>query len=119
MAERRRLVILNALPLNSIPLTHFCVDVKRIDTDFLRHLAKEAKSINAEIANYIRHEATVKLLNQLLNLSLEPSSGLYQWREGDRIVVITLKKPIRGQEVSEVKPEDLDIFHVYVSEVCY
>jgi hypothetical protein len=117
--QRSRLIFLNALPLNAINLQHFCVDVRRVDAEFLRFLVREAKSINAEIISFIRHEATLNLINELFDLSLQTSSGLYEWREGDRIVVITLKKPVRGQEVSEVEPEDLEIFHVHISEVCY
>jgi hypothetical protein len=120
MVERARLVFLNALPLNSISLSRFCVEVKRIiDVEFLRFIVREAKSINAEIINFIRHEATVKLLNQLFNLDLKPESGLYQWRKGDELIIVTLKKPIRGQEIQELTLDDLDLFYAYVAEVCY
>jgi hypothetical protein len=116
---RNRLVLLNALPLNAIQLDHFCIDVRRETIDDLRYYINKAKSINAEIISYIRHEATVNLLNQVLGLSLRPESGLYQWREGDELIIITLKKPIRGQEATEVKIEDLEFFYVYISRMCY
>ncbi len=116
--QRSRLIFLNALPLNSIPLNHFCVDVRRVDAEFLRFLVREAKSINAEIISYIRHEATLNLLNKIFNLNLVSSPGLYQWRENDEIIVITLKRGII-LDPHDVELEDLEIFHVYISEVCY
>jgi len=76
---------------------------KKISLDELRELAR-----NAEVLNFVRHESTVKLLSQVLGKDLTPSSGLYQWLKGDVLVVVGLRKPIRGQEV-EVKADDLDI----------
>ena len=125
MVERPRLILLNALPLNAVPLKRFCVDVKRIDpsvpSEFLgvlKVIFDKARSTNAEIMNFIRHEATVNLINQLFNLSLQVNPGLYQWKRGDDILVITLKKPIRGQESQTITLEDLDIFYVYIDEKC-
>ena len=76
---------------------------KKISTEELKELAKDA-----EVINFIRHESTVKLLSSILKKEMPPNSGLYTWREGDVLVIVGLKKPIRGQEV-EVKPEDLEL----------
>jgi len=76
---------------------------KKISLDELRELAR-----NAEVMNYVRHESTVKLLSSILNRDLTPNAGLYTWREGDVLVVVGLRKPIRGQEV-EVRADDLDL----------
>jgi hypothetical protein len=81
---------------------------KRITLDELRELAKDA-----EVVNYVRHESTVGLLSSALGKPLTPNPGLYTWREGDYLVVVGLKRPVRGQEL-EVKPEDLDLVLVKV-----
>jgi Domain of unknown function (DUF1874). len=78
---------------------------RRISLQELVELARDA-----EVVNYVRHESTVRLLSQVLNRELVPNTGLYQWREGDELVIIGLRRPVRGQEV-EVRPEDLDIVH--------
>jgi hypothetical protein len=81
---------------------------KRISLDELKELAKDA-----DVVNYVRHESTVKLLSQVLNRNMQPNPGLYTWQEDDILVIVGLKKPIRGQEL-EIKPEDLDLVLVRV-----
>ena len=66
--------------------------------------------------NYIRHPSTVRILNEVLGLDLQPSTSLYQYQPGDIIIVVGLRRPVRGQEV-EVRPEDLDVAIVEKVEV--
>jgi hypothetical protein len=98
-----RAVLLNALPLNAIKYSEFTIKCVRAGVDTVKFIVKRSSSLE----NYIRHESTVRTLSSLLNIELQPSSGLYTHEKGDVMVVVTLKKPIRGQEV-EVKPEDLE-----------
>ena len=72
-----------------------------------------AKEKGDEILCFIRHESTVSVLNKVFGLNLKPSNELYQYREGDVLVVVGLKKPIRGHEV-HVTIADLDIAMVSV-----
>ena len=53
------------------------------------------------------------MLSEILGKQLTPSTELYVWREDDILVVVGLKKPVRGQEV-EVSVEDLDLVVVRV-----
>jgi Domain of unknown function (DUF1874). len=76
---------------------------RRISIEELVELAKDS-----EIVNYVRHESTVKLLSQVLGKDLVPNAGLYRWSEGDILVVVGLKKPVRGQEL-QITLEDLDL----------
>jgi hypothetical protein len=99
-----RAVMLNALPLNAIKYDEFIIKCKRVTLDAIKFIVKRSEVIE----NYIRHESTVKLLNNVLGLDLKPSSGLYEHQPLDIMIVVTLKKPVRGQEVS-VREEDLDI----------
>jgi hypothetical protein len=66
------------------------------------------------LENYIRHESTIRVLSKLLNVELKPNTGLYTYKDGDILIIVTLKKPPRGQEV-EVKSEDLEYFVCTVS----
>ena len=66
-----------------------------------------------EVTNYIRHPSTAKLLSEMLGLDLQPNSGLYSYEPGDSIVVVTLRRPPRGQEV-QATINDLDIYLVTV-----
>jgi len=99
-----RIVFLNALPLNAIPLKTFMIYCTR-DMDKIKFFIDVA----SKIESYIRHEATVKLVNELFKIDLKSSSGLYTYQRDDKLIIVTLKKPIRGVEVETVKPEDLDI----------
>ncbi len=122
--QRSRLVFLNSLPLNAVNLSLFFVEVRRIDAskpmgiELLRYTINKAKSVNAEIISFIRHESTLNLINQLFNLQLTANQGLYQWRKGDEIIVVSLKKPVRGQETQVTSLEDLEIYYVYIDERC-
>jgi len=99
-----RIVFLNALPLNAIPLNTFMIYCTR-DMDRIRFFVDAA----SEIESYIRHEATVKLVSELFKINLKQSSGLYTYQRDDKLIVVTLKRPTRGVEMETVKPEDLDI----------
>jgi len=105
-----RVVLLNALPLNAIKEQYFDIACKRTTIEAIVDIVKHS----LKVENYIRHESTVKLLSKLLNADLKTSSDLYTYKKGDVLVIVTLKKPIRGQEV-EVKEEDLDYFMCVIS----
>jgi hypothetical protein len=108
-----RVVLLNALPLNAIKdAYYFDILCKRTDIEAIADIVRHS----LKVENYIRHESTVKLLSKLLNIDLKPSSDLYTYKKGDVLAIITLKKPIRGQEV-EVKEEDLDYFMCTISTI--
>jgi len=80
----------------------------RVGIDELKELVKDA-----EVLNYVRRESTVKVLSEILGKQLTPSTELYMWQEDDVLVVVGLKKPVRGQEV-EASAEDLDLVVVRV-----
>jgi hypothetical protein len=104
-----KVVFLNALPLNAFPFSSFMLRTFKVTVD-------ELKTIIAgkQIINYIRHPATISLLSSLLGINLTPNPGIYQYSQGDEIVVITLKTPQRGQEVQTISPSDLLIYRVEV-----
>jgi len=104
----KRVVFIPPLPLNAFPYKRFAMYIERKSIDEVREFVESAKKLGIPIVGYIRHESTVRLLNQLFGLDLKPSSELYKHGEGDALIVVGLKKPVRGQEI-EVKPEDLDL----------
>jgi len=105
-----RLVLLNAFPLSAFPYDTFTALFKRTS---IEELARDVATAS-EVLCYIRHPATVLALQSALNVALRTSGELYRYAEGDLIYVVTLRTPQRGQEVAEVKIEDLDIVRVVV-----
>jgi len=104
----KRIVLVGGVAPSMFTGSEYTMYYKRISLDELKELAKDA-----EVVNYVRHESTVKLLSQALNRNLQPNPGLYTWQEDDYLVIVGLKKPVRGQEL-EIKPEDLDLVLVRV-----
>jgi hypothetical protein len=108
----KRTVLLNALPLNAIPDVEFFIACKRTTIGAIVDVVKHS----LEVENYVRHESTVRLISKLLNIDLKPSSELYKYQDGDVLVIVTLRKPVRGQEV-EVREEDLDFYLCTISTI--
>ena len=112
----RRLVFLNALPLNALPRAHLELDVLPVSN--INELAAWVQRRLAEgfqLIHYIRHPATIQALKSVgIPLPEQPNSGLYSYDAGDIIVVVSLRAPQRGQEVQQVRPEDLESWIVTV-----
>jgi len=87
------------------------INYKKISIEELKEIVK-----NNEIINYIRHESTVRLLARILNRDLTPNTGLYKWRPSEMLIIVGLKNPQRGQEMS-VTVEDLDLVLCRISVV--
>jgi len=104
----KRIVLVGGVAPSMFTGREYTMYYKRISLEELNELAKDA-----EVVNFVRHESTVKFLSQALNRDLQPNPGLYTWQENDYLVIVGLRKPIRGQEL-EVKPEDLDLVLVRV-----
>ena len=113
-----RIVFLNALPLNAITVGEVTIYGRRLSVEgFVEDVRRELCMGVEAVECYIRHPATVELLNKLfernnVSIKLEPSQGLYQWMEGDLLYVITLKQPQRGVEKTEVSDTDIEIWRV-------
>jgi len=107
-----RLVFLNALPLNAIDFEAFTLYINRITFDDLRELLRKAD----EVVNFIRHPATLKIIQEKLGISLSPSSQLYKYRHGDLLVIVTLKKPVRGVEAMNITESDILLYLVRVDK---
>jgi hypothetical protein len=110
----RRNILLNALPLNAFDSERVNLAVVRITPYYLIGSLKDDMEKGVAVVNYIRHPATVNLLNQH-GLNLQPSSGLYKYESGDLLFIVTVKTPQRGQEM-QVTFNDLDCFVVFVKE---
>jgi hypothetical protein len=108
----KRIVLLNAFPLNAFPFERFAATFERVG---LQQLAADVERAN-EVANFIRHPATVAALSRVLPRELRPESGFYAYQPNDVVYIITLRQlPQRGVEVTTVKPEELDIVRVEVT----
>jgi len=112
----RRIVFLNAMPLNSLPRSHIRLDVLPVSNiNELATWTQRRLREGWQLIHYIRHPATIQALRQLgIPLPEQPNSGLYTYDAGDIIVVVSLRSPTRGQEVQQVRPEDLETWIVTV-----
>jgi hypothetical protein len=106
--KTRRIILVGGVAPSMFSQNELTMYYKRISLDELKELAKDA-----EVVNFVRHESTVKLLSSALGKQVTPNPGLYQWVDGDILVVVGLKKPIRGQEM-QVTADDLDLVLVMV-----
>jgi len=108
---RFRCVLLNALPLNSFPdeFEEFSIVVRKISIDYMK---RYLETYCHEVVSFIRHEATVKVLSEVLETEIKQSSELYRYHSLDSIFVVTLRNPVRGQEKKDIKAEDLYIFRI-------
>ena len=114
-ATRGRVVLLNALPLNALPRSHLRLDVIPVAINDLVAWAQRRAAEGYELVHFIRHPATIQALRSVgIPLSEQPNAGLYQYSHGDIIVVVTLRAPQRGQEQTQVSPQDLETWVVAV-----
>jgi len=114
-APRGRVVLLNALPLNSLPQTHLELDVLSIDTNELTKWVQRRVAEGYGLIHYIRHPATIAALRAAgIPIGDQPNSGLYRYQPGDLLVVVSLRSPQRGQEQTQVSLQDLQAWIVTV-----
>ena len=108
-------MFLNAMPLNSLPRRHLQLDVLHVSIGELAQWVQRRLQEGWRLVHYIRHPATIAALRAAgIPLSEQPNAGLYVYQPGDVIVVVTLRNPLRGQEVSQVSPQDLESWIVTV-----
>jgi hypothetical protein len=108
--------VLNALPLNSLPKAHLQLDVLPVVNIYeLAQWVQRRLQEGFQLIHYIRHVATIQALRSVgISLSEQPNAGLYTYQPGDIIAVVSLKNPVRGQEVLQVSPQDLEAWIVAV-----
>lgn len=110
-----RIVFLNALPLNALPRAHLRLDILPVSISDLAAWVQRRLQEGFQLVHYIRHPATIAALRAAgVPLSEQANSGLYTYQHGDLIVVVTLRNPARGQEISQVSPQDLEAWIVTV-----
>jgi hypothetical protein len=105
-----RLVLLNSFPVNAFSFAAFTARFEK--SSFTEMKFDELRC--GEIACFIRHPATVSLINQELGTKLEPSAGLYKYDTQDIIYIITLRTPERGKEATAVTASEVEIWKVEV-----
>jgi hypothetical protein len=111
----RRVVILNALPLNSLPRAHLELDVLPVEIRDLAQWVNRRLAEGYQLVHYVRHTSTIATLRATgIQLSEQPNAGLYVYQPGDVIIVVSLRAPMRGQEQQNIRLEDLESWIVTV-----
>ena len=80
---------------------------------------EEVRSIveNKEIVSFIGHEATAKLLSQLLSVEVPASRQMYEPKPGDVAVVTRLKKRLeKPEDVKNITVNDVEFILVEYHE---
>ena len=115
--EITRFVLLNGLPLNAFSFSEFTLEVVKTSLEEIKKLRDWYEVDNEEyrFANYVRHSGTLKLLSQKLGVNFEANAGLYQYKKGDIIYVITLNNPQRGKEETEISENDISVYKIIVT----
>ena len=83
------------------------VRFRRLNIEEVREL------LRGEVVSYIRHAATVQVIQELVNRQIQPNNGIYVYEPNDTIIMVVLTTPQRGQEVVP-RLEDLSFFLVEV-----
>ena len=107
-SQEKKVVVLNALvppPLEKGE--EVLMRIKRIDEQEAKKMLQEAT-----IMNFVRHESTVKILSMMAEKEITISSGVYNARKGDRVLVVRLLMPSRGQEINVTSPSQLEFLLV-------
>ncbi len=114
--QQRQIVIMNALPLNALPRSTLNLSITPVSLKDLADWIKRKVTQGYVVTHYIRHSGTIAALRSIgIPLNERPNEGLYKYRQDDILVVVSLRSPTRGQDIAEVKPEDLDAWVVFVS----
>ncbi|MFZ8841170.1 MAG: hypothetical protein ACO2PM_20075 [Pyrobaculum sp.] len=106
--QTQRVAIVNGFAMSMLR------NPERAVVEFRRLSVEEVRQIlqNSVVENYVRHPGTVAVLNQIAQ-GLTPNSGLYTYN-GERVILVALTTPPRGQEVATPRLEDLVIYEVIV-----
>ena len=115
-APKGNIVFLSALPLNALPRRVLNLSVMPVALRDLVTWVGRRISEGYRLTHYIRHVGTIATLRALgIPLDEHPNADLYRYRDGDILVIVSLKAPPRGQDVAEVSPQDLEAWIVYLS----
>ena len=110
MSDVHKIIFLNALVTSSkIPLV---LRTKPITLEEVRNITKER-----QIVSFIGHEATAKLLSQLLSVEVPASRQMYEPKPGDVAVVTRLKKRLeKPEDVKNITVNDVEFILVEYHE---
>jgi hypothetical protein len=99
-------ILLNALVPPKKPMV---VITMPTNIENAKAILQKARSV----ASYIGHEATAKLLSELLSVEVPVNRGEYEPRAGDIAIVVRLKKRLQTpQDLKDIKLEDIEFYAV-------
>lgn len=90
LSNTKRVIFVSAIAgsmISEYPVLSMAIPVT---TDTLKQIMTEVEGVT--ILNFIRHPATLELLNKLLGLQLQPNSGEYVVNEGDLLIMVSLSQ---------------------------
>jgi hypothetical protein len=100
-----RVALLNAFV---IPRKAMVIVTMPTNIENVKLIVQKAKSLES----YIGHEATAKLLSEILSINFQVNRGEYVPEVGDIAIVVRLKRRLQTpQDLKDIKLEDLE-FHI-------
>ncbi len=113
VSNQERAIITNAFALSMLN------NPRRAVVEFQRITIEEVRQIlsSSNVIHFVRHPATLQLIEQLAGRSLPSGGNTYLYQRGDVVVMAVLSVPQRGQEVAAVRPEDIVFYRITVHEI--
>lgn len=104
-----KIVLLNGIPVSELAERDITIiKLERLTPDEFKKEIEKRLGEGAQLESYIRHPATVEVLNKLINREIPVSAGIYKLDPRDTIYIVTLKTvPERGKEIKVTSPEEL------------
>jgi hypothetical protein len=101
--------------MNALPPKHLRLEALPVAPNEFVEWVKRRLEEGWRVIHYVRHVGTIQALRSAGVPINEPETGLYKYREGDVMAVVTLKNPTRGQEQTAVTLDDLAVWLVWVT----
>jgi len=94
--DSKRIVIVNGFSTSMFRNPNFLVVAfRRITPEEVQQQLAE----NREVISYVRHQGTVDVLKRIIP-QINVNAGVYEYAEGDVIIMAVLATPARGVEVA-------------------
>ena len=110
--QSKKIILVPSIAGSMLPKEPITIKIEPINHEQLNQIASEA-----EVINYIRHPATVQLLQKLLPNMKQASSPEYKINPSDIIVMVSLSQraPASGAEVNVNSFDQLVIYLITVT----
>ena len=106
-----RIVLLTGLPTKCAARWQYLVVRRVVDVDALRAvIARAVAEDGFELASYVGHESTAKVLSQVLGFEVEVNRAEWDCDPEDLAIIAVLRYRPKQPGDIEAKPEDVELY---------